>query len=85
MTDYQITVNDTLLSNLLSGDRQGLGELDEEQLGAGRYERSEQRTGQESPHETRRKAEPINLYAKDALEAFSMACKMKNGHSCFMV
>lgn len=57
MAEYKITVNDTLLSNLLTGDRQGLGELvesvlnqvleaqAEEQLGAGRYERSEQRTG----------------------------------------
>ncbi|SIN68812.1 hypothetical protein SAMN05443662_0059 [Sulfurivirga caldicuralii] len=27
MAEYKITVNDTLLSNLLTGDRQGLGEL----------------------------------------------------------
>ncbi|RME45128.1 MAG: IS256 family transposase [Chloroflexi bacterium] len=65
MAEYKITVNDTLLSNLLSGDRQGLGELvesvlnqvleaqAEEQLGASRYERSEQRTGYRNGHRPR--------------------------------
>ncbi|SIO15807.1 hypothetical protein SAMN05443662_1595 [Sulfurivirga caldicuralii] len=32
MAEYKITVNDTLLSNLLTGDRQGLGELVESVL-----------------------------------------------------
>jgi len=57
MAEYKVTVSDALLSNLLSGDKQGLGELvesvlnqvleaqAEEQLGAGRYERREGRTG----------------------------------------
>ena len=57
MAEYEITVSDALLSNLLSGGKEGLGELvesvlnqvleaqAEEQLGAGRYERSEGRTG----------------------------------------
>ena len=57
MAEYEITVSDGLLSNLLSGGKEGLGELvesvlnqvleaqAEEQLGAGRYERSEARNG----------------------------------------
>lgn len=57
MAEYEVMVNDALLSNLLSGGKEGLGELvesvlnqvleaqAEEQLGAGRYERAEGRTG----------------------------------------
>jgi len=57
MAEYEITVSDALLSNLLSGGKEGLGELvesvlnqvleaqAEEQLGAGRYERCEGRRG----------------------------------------
>lgn len=57
MAEYEIKVSEALLSNLLSGGKEGLGELvesvlnqvleaqAEEQLGAGRYERSEGRTG----------------------------------------
>ncbi len=57
MADYKIKIDESLLSNLLSGSKEGLGELvesvlnqlleaqAEEQLGAGRYERSECRMG----------------------------------------
>ncbi|RMH22281.1 MAG: IS256 family transposase [Gammaproteobacteria bacterium] len=65
MTEYEITVSDTLLSNLLSGGKEGLGALvesvlnqvlesqAEEQLGAGRYERSEGRTGYRNGYRAR--------------------------------
>lgn len=65
MAEYEITVSETLLSNLLSGGKEGLGELvesvlnqvletqAEEQLGAGRYERSEGRTGYRNGYRTR--------------------------------
>jgi len=65
MAEYEITVSDALLSNLLSGGKEGLGELvesvlnqvleaqAEEQLGAGRYERSEGRTGYRNGYRTR--------------------------------
>jgi len=65
MAKYEITVSDALLSNLLSGGKEGLGELvesvlnqvleaqAEEQLGAGRYERSEGRTGYRNGYRTR--------------------------------
>jgi len=57
MAEYAVKVSEVLLSNLLSGGKEGLGELverglnqvlaaqAEEQLGAGRDERSEARTG----------------------------------------
>ena len=50
MAEYEVKVSESLLSNLLSGGKEGLGELvesvlnqvlkaqAEEQLGAGRYE-----------------------------------------------
>jgi len=65
MAEYEITVSDALLSNLLSGGKEGLGELvesvlnqvleaqAEERLGAGRYERSEARTGYRNGYRTR--------------------------------
>ena len=66
MAEYEITVSDALLSNLLSGSKEGLGELmesvlnqileaqAEEQIGAGRYERSETRTGYRNGYRPRR-------------------------------
>lgn len=57
MAEYEVKLNGALLSNLLSGRQEGLAELlesvlnpvleaqAEAQLGAGRYERSEGRTG----------------------------------------
>ncbi len=57
MAEYEIKLNDALLSSLMSGRQEGVTELletvlnqvldaqAEEQLGAGRYERSEGRTG----------------------------------------
>lgn len=65
MAEYEIKVSEALLSNLLSGGKEGLGELvesvlnqvleaqAEEQLGAGRYERSEARTGYRNGYRTR--------------------------------
>ena len=59
-------MSDALLSNLLSGSKEGLGELmesvlnqileaqAEEQIGAGRYERSETRTGYRNGYRPRR-------------------------------
>ena len=56
MAEYEVKVSEALLSNLLSGGKEGLGELveialnqvleaqAEEQLGVGRYERRESRT-----------------------------------------
>ena len=66
MAEYEITVSDALLSNLLSGSKEGLGELvegvlnqileaqAEEQIGAGRYERTERRTGDRNGDRPRR-------------------------------
>lgn len=65
MAEYEIKVNEALLSNLLGGGKEGLGELvesvlnqvleaqAEEQLGAGRYERCEARTGYRNGYRTR--------------------------------
>ena len=59
-------MSDALLSNLLSGSKEGLGELmesvlnqileaqAEEQIGAGRYERAESRTGYRNGYRPRR-------------------------------
>ncbi len=65
MAEYEIKVSEALLSNLLGGGKEGLGELvesvlnqvldaqAEEQLGAGRYERCEARTGYRNGYRTR--------------------------------
>ena len=66
IAEYEITASNALLSNLLSSGKEGPGELvesvlnqvleyqTEEQLGAGRYERSEGRTGYRNGDRTRR-------------------------------
>ncbi len=65
MAEYELKVSEALLSNLLGGGKEGLGELvesvlnqvleaqAEEQLGAGRYERCEARTGYRNGYRTR--------------------------------
>jgi len=65
MAEYEVKLSEALLSNLLSGGKEGLGELvesvlnqvleaqAEEQLGAGRYERNEGRTGYRNGYRTR--------------------------------
>ncbi len=65
MAEYEVKVNEALLSNLLSGGKEGLGERVEsvlnqvlevqagEQLGAGRYERREERTGYRNGYRAR--------------------------------
>ncbi len=73
MAEYEITVSDALLSNLLSGGKAGLGELmenvlnqvleaqAEEQLGAGRYERCEARSGYRNGYRTRQLYSRVGL------------------------
>ena len=65
MAEYEVTLNEALLSSLLNGGKEGLAALlesvlnqvleaqAEEQLGAGRYERSAARTGYRNGHRTR--------------------------------
>ena len=65
MAEYELKVSEALLSNLLGGGKEGLGELvesvlnqvleaqAEEQLGAGRYERCEARRGYRNGYRTR--------------------------------
>ena len=76
MAEYEIKVREALLSNLLGGGKEGLGELvesvlnqvleaqAEEQLGAGRYERCEARRGYRNGYRTRqryRRVGPLTL------------------------